>query len=375
WGYAYTQTGTYNVCIYAYSTGGCVDTSCYQLTLISDSVWPGDANADGVADIFDILPIGIAYGSTGPVRPSATNNWVAQFAQDYNMDLPNGVNYKHADCNGDGNINITDVNPILMNYGQTHQKDEPENATINSQNLWIDIVTDTAVVGTVIEAIINLGDNQNTVSNVYGLALELNYDPTLIDSINVDVDYSNSWLGNANNPNELITLDTNFLSNGNMDLGITRTNQVNMSGGGELCAIEIFTTDNLTGKQNNLYKTLELLIGNAKIIQFDGTQIAVNLISDSIILKQDTTALKSGSKSLQDLDLTCYPNPSSGMFNIKSNIILNSAEIFNLSGQNVVSSTINNKQFTIDASGLPPGIYILKVEGAGLKKNQLISIK
>ncbi|MEM7660239.1 MAG: hypothetical protein AAF399_29295, partial [Bacteroidota bacterium] len=38
---------------------------------LPDRVYPGDANYNGVANLFDIFPIGIKYGSTGPVRPNA----------------------------------------------------------------------------------------------------------------------------------------------------------------------------------------------------------------------------------------------------------------------------------------------------------------
>ncbi|MEL7192773.1 MAG: hypothetical protein AAFO96_10070, partial [Bacteroidota bacterium] len=38
-------------------------------------VWPGDANSDLVADNVDLLAIGLYYGSTGPTRTNASNNW------------------------------------------------------------------------------------------------------------------------------------------------------------------------------------------------------------------------------------------------------------------------------------------------------------
>src|SRR6185295_12937804 len=71
------------------------------ITLGCDSVWPGDANYDGVANNLDLLPIGVAYGSTGTVRPGASNNWVGQAANDWGISLASGTDYKHIDCNGD----------------------------------------------------------------------------------------------------------------------------------------------------------------------------------------------------------------------------------------------------------------------------------
>lgn len=44
----------------------------------TNDVWPGDANADGNANLFDLLAVGLAFNDNGPVRPSASLTWVAQ---------------------------------------------------------------------------------------------------------------------------------------------------------------------------------------------------------------------------------------------------------------------------------------------------------
>ena len=44
----------------------------------TDSVWPGDANNDLVANNVDLLAVGVGFGATGPVRPNASNLWIPQ---------------------------------------------------------------------------------------------------------------------------------------------------------------------------------------------------------------------------------------------------------------------------------------------------------
>src|SRR5690606_25373166 len=38
----------------------------------TDSVWPGDANSDKIANLWDVLAVAVAYNQTGPARPGAT---------------------------------------------------------------------------------------------------------------------------------------------------------------------------------------------------------------------------------------------------------------------------------------------------------------
>jgi FlgD Ig-like domain len=93
--------------------------SQYKLEYISGDVyeiWPGDSNNDGIVNVDDIIPIGIYWGSSGDAREDISYTWEA-----------NGFSYNwsdtmapFADCNGDGNVDITDVAAICLNWNYTH---------------------------------------------------------------------------------------------------------------------------------------------------------------------------------------------------------------------------------------------------------------
>ena len=94
------------------------------LSLISSSieivdnilVWPGDANNDGQVSIFDINPIVATHWNlTGPVRPNASTQWIAQPCAPWNP-----VDATYADCDGSGQVDIFDINPVIVNFGNTH---------------------------------------------------------------------------------------------------------------------------------------------------------------------------------------------------------------------------------------------------------------
>lgn len=86
----------------------------------TDPVWPGDFNNDGIANHTDALYWGLACENTsGPIRPAANTAWYPQESPNWSSDV-NRINKKHQDGNGDGLINVQDLQVLKDNYGQTH---------------------------------------------------------------------------------------------------------------------------------------------------------------------------------------------------------------------------------------------------------------
>ncbi|MEO0290405.1 MAG: S8 family serine peptidase [candidate division WOR-3 bacterium] len=90
-------------------------------------VYPGDTDANGIVNEMDVLPLGIYFGLTGPVR-NLGDNFSPQPAQKW---IPRMATF--ADCNGDGVINEQDVLTIGKNFGLTH----PLNYFVNSFSTFI----------------------------------------------------------------------------------------------------------------------------------------------------------------------------------------------------------------------------------------------
>ena len=76
------------------------------------TVYPGDANDDGVVDAQDILPIGRYYGKTGFSR-SGGATWAPQPVQPWSV-----ADASYADCDGNGRVDADDIKPIIANWGQ-----------------------------------------------------------------------------------------------------------------------------------------------------------------------------------------------------------------------------------------------------------------
>jgi len=77
-------------------------------------VYPGDADANGVVNEMDVLPIGLYFGIQGPARNQG-DNWEPQFSDKWSPRMAT-----FADCNGDGIINEQDVLTIGKNFGLSH---------------------------------------------------------------------------------------------------------------------------------------------------------------------------------------------------------------------------------------------------------------
>lgn len=338
--------------------------------MLPDSVWPGDANADLIADIYDVLPIGIYYGQTGTVRAGASTNWNAQWSADWGTTQGAGADIKHADCEGDGTIDVNDVTPIALNYGLTHTKGILDNSSKgpNDPMLYVDIALDTFPTSTPMIIPIKLGTVTIPADSVYGIAMTITYDNTLIDSIaGITVDYSTSWLGTEGV--DMITLDTNFYDNGRIDIGLVRTDGQMMSGFDDIFTLGIVTADNLSGK-TFIYDTLIFDFDNVVIIDNVEDLRLFNQEPDSVVIEDGTNGIDDEHNNNM---VHIVPNPNKGSFNVHITDFSNSTvEIYNAVGQLIETTSSRQSGYVnIDMQGANKGLYFVRV----LNKNKATKVE
>ncbi|MCF7919471.1 MAG: T9SS type A sorting domain-containing protein [Candidatus Cloacimonetes bacterium] len=79
-------------------------------------IWPGDTNLDGTVDVNDIDAIAVYFRTEGDARDSVSFEWNG-------YEIPENWEIREAtlaDCNGDGEVNITDVLAICINWEKSH---------------------------------------------------------------------------------------------------------------------------------------------------------------------------------------------------------------------------------------------------------------
>jgi len=240
----------------------------------ADSVWPGDANADYTVNMYDPLAIAVAYGQAGSIRPSATTGWIAQYCPNWANYFAYGPNMKHADCNGDGNVNSTDLTAVTTNYGQVHfrQGTGSLQRITGVPDLYFDLSSVSLFPGQMVSIPVKLGSNSVMANNVYGLAATVKISGITLSTAPV-LTYNSSWLGTASN-----TLSfTKAINNNQTDWAYARTDHQNISGQGTIAYLNFTVPANATVGQPVIFE-----FQNSKLIDNAGNDIlAYNALSDT----------------------------------------------------------------------------------------------
>lgn len=361
----YTQTinvinpGTYFG--YAYFPGCGALTSLFNVVACeTDSVWPGDANADGLAHNMDLLTIGIGYGTNGLLRPNATINWQPEASPAWGQQLVSGVDYKHIDCNGDAVIDVNDTLAVIQNYGSIHSFNGIETRSDNDPMLYLTAPVDTVLTGTSVVVPVNLGTDTVPANDVYGIGFTVHYNPDLLQTNSMGINFNNSWFGvhglNA------ISIRKNFHAQGMMDVALTRIDHQNISGHGTIGELNFITIDNLSGKET-LYQTLDLYITDVKLIRNNEDEVQLGIQNDSIVV----TNLGISVHELNSLEagISVYPNPTKDVLNVVIESTAfgqqTTAEILNATGQVISISNLTSNISSLNVSDLAAGIYFVRI--------------
>lgn len=350
-----TAPGVYTAI--ATNGSGCADTvSVTILPCLSDSVWPGDADHNGIADNNDLLPLGIGYGLHGFARSNQSIVWTAHYAQDWGMQFLNGTNGKHADCNGDGVIDANDTTAILLNFGFTHNKTNGSSAPrAGIPGISLQFSTDTVTDGDSLAVYIMLGDSSLPVANLYGVAFTYHFDPAVIDTTSASFGFVPSFMGNSINS---MSLHKDFRTEGSIKAAITGINQVNRNGHGLIAKFHgTITTGNINGKDYSYYQNINY-ISDVNAVDRYGNPIDLNTGTSSNQVAYEPTGI-------HDMDLTrvlIYPNPASATLTVQGKPEMRGMDytITDMTGRTTATGQLSGEKTQIDISQMARGVYMIR---------------
>jgi PKD repeat protein len=347
-----------------------VDTAC----LHSECVFPGDVNRDQIVNNYDLLPLGVGYGTFGSSRApiDRNNSFYGHAASAWPQTIASGaINYKHLDCDGDGYIYIGDSYTISSNYGRTHNGTLPTNRTLNTAGIPISLhfTVDTTVVNTTgytsISADILLGTATQPAIGVYGVAFSINYPAGMVETFgstganSVYYDYSSFFGTNA----QTINLVHDDIVNGKMDVAIVRTTRTNVSGSGRIASASWVITDNINGRGiNRIIENFATSITGVRIIdRLNVEKLGEGSTASTAIVFNHLTAT-SDENSWQN-QIGVSPNPAHDHLIITLNDIRATGfSLQNALGQTIITEIINEQTSTqVDIASLPAGIYTLTI--------------
>lgn len=330
--------------------------SVFVIGCNQNDVWPGDANADGTANLYDLISIGQAYNDNGPVRTGASVTWLAQPAANWANSFTSGVNHKHADCDGNGTVDANDISAILLNYSQTHPL-RVQQPVINTTLPDVFLVANADTVGTsaLVDFDIVLGNATLPISSIYGIAFKVSMNSTLIDTTQITAIALPSFVGTPGT--DVITLSKIFNTNAQTDFALCRNTQTNTAGYGTIGRIGVVITDNLSGKI-----ALNANISDVYAFKFNGDVVPLNAIGDLVVIDP----LLSVSSAAQNNFISVYPNPALDNVYVKFKTDVSAAQInfSTLDGKVVKTVTINSTQngYEIKTDDMAAGLYFISVK-------------
>jgi hypothetical protein len=73
-----------------------------------------------------------------------------------------------------------------------------------------------------------------------------------------------------------------------------------------------------------------------------------------------------GVNSFNASNIRMYPNPTSSVFTIEANDVIENVTLYNVLGQQVLAKTANGNSVTLDVANLQTGVYVVKTVIAGV---------
>lgn len=335
-------------------SNGCVTVDSILFYNDNDSVWPGDANNNGTADNFDMLALGIGIGNSRYARANVSNAWLPYNSVNWETTLASGTDYKHVDADGSGTIDLDDTLAINQNFGQIHFFAPPQSQhVLNAPPLRFIVTDDSVITGASVTIGIELGDASIPADSIYGIAFQLGYNSNLIDASSLNLQFTNSWLGNPAT-SDLIFIQNNNTANAILKTGATGTNHSNRSGNGIIANLYFNTNSTLT----QWYDTLHLSFTNIRIIDKDETEHFVNA-EDNYIVVWDNTWLGIDNPD-GDFNFNVYPNPVQNEINIISQQTA-TVQLLDAMGKILIEKSIFAGKTNFDITAIANGIYLMKV--------------
>ncbi|WP_020569183.1 T9SS type A sorting domain-containing protein [Neolewinella persica] len=362
---AFSSEVTLSVNITAENPNACIDEDC---------VWPGDTNNDGVVDVGDLLPIGLAMGGTGTPRLSADPaSWSAQYGEDWDDDI-NGLNLKHIDANGDQIISSLDTQVVMENLGLQHRlRSAPLDFAPFEISFRGPLV---AEPGDMISLEILAGSYDAVIIDLAGFRMPFVYDNSVVDPNQIDIAFmEDSWIS-YDSP--ILSVKTNDVIKGRLDAAVTRTSSDAASGFGLIGRLDAVIID-LAGFKDSPLSTTDEDEGTTITTSFGGEAAttmnsaghldAVKVNPFELKIKQ-TPATEVGdfipAEAADYLDgkLLAYPNPTADQLVVHLNgqQRFNSLQLTDLTGRTIRNEQgLDTNHRELSLGTLPNGIYTLTI--------------
>jgi hypothetical protein len=322
---------------------------CNEAKCIADCVWSGDTDNNGRVEYLDAIPIFKGMNKTGGIRKEPFI-WRGQELTDWQTKIPNGLNAKYADANGDGVINALDLEMLKFNMHSEH-----DNPASKSYDCWEgdDILLTPSPI--------NLSRSYKRIyftithpsEKIIGLSYEIHFDSSVIKGyIKPEITWSNTQVKNL----QFDYHDGSF--------GISRNQHVSFNDKSTDESFMNIMSFILSPKQYNANPPLEteIMVCNAMLYYENGTSRPLR--SNKIKVKFTSVV---NQEDIETSEVSLYPNPAKDNLFIQGINGKYSATLLTIEGTTVRKFNLQDNQMQMSLKGIEAGIYFLSIEKGGRK--------
>lgn len=323
---------------------------------VTDCVWPGDFNHNGKADLFDLLTWGVAKDQQGAPR-NGLFDWDGYHADAWSLDLPDGVNAKHADGNGDGIIDEFDLERNLQHLSLTNPLYQEQHLYPPGPHLYLTampINESGSITG------FNVRAGQE-IPNVLGLAYEIEYDTSLftfermLTSFPTDSNFL-GWLAEGLVEEKIgiqSTTDFAFVQTDHKTITIEDDFRLQR----EWVGMGFRLRPELSPE--NIPDSTIIRLRNLIAIDADGNDLLIGS-EPLVVYKEGIVGISEPITNPTQV----YPNPTNGLLYADSGIP-SEAMLYSIQGRLLRHMDSIEVSRPIDLSDMAAGVYILKISATG----------
>jgi hypothetical protein len=337
-----------------------------QPMCITDCIWPGDTNLDGMVNVEDLLPLGLYMGRVGlPRQADDESEWFGQYGPDWGTPIVGFASgdLKHVDTNGDSLITALDTAAIAQYYGRTHSLAP---SRVPNYKHFIRLRGNlTYSPGDLVELDLVLGTANSPAVNVYGFTFPFEFNPEFFVPSSASIEYAtNSWLS-YHSP---VLSMTKNVGGGALESAFTRTNGVSATGHGKIGRVRIVVADDIAGFRPG-DEDLIVPLGGGVAAVMEGSGLTFGMKVEEVDLRIRFNPVEPESPPLDPRAanelLKVFPNPTPDFINVHLNggrdfqrlmvHDLTGRLVYDSGNQSARSKRINISQF-------PNGIYVLSAQ-------------
>ena len=313
-----------------------------------DCIYAGDANHDGTADGRDFLVVAQYLDKQGTKR-SAPLGWAPAINENWNSQGANGTDLKHADCNGDGIIEVDDLGISELHYARINeywieeQPDYGNDIVILGEPLSVD-ASDFSILEFQFDAAFNVN-----LDSLYGYSFSVAFDSVYWKQASVETE-------------DVLPGEFRFAryleKQKRLEFSFTGTDLKNRP-----LPSESIGSFRLKRAEDILLfpherDTTYLEIGRAQVSLANGEIINLKGRRVPVVFKGSTTSVSSPNP----IKLAVYPNPTSGSITVRAGELLGGSlySILDYTGRLVESGRLHSDKTQIAIES--PGIYVLIVQ-------------